>query len=138
MEWEVLDNLRLEGADQAASKCRKLSMGNMDWCPTATKLRAIVLLCWLCCHQAQGTKPVSRSYHQRVQKKSRLQNEVLPTNIARFVEQYKVAQREWRVFARDQAQEERSSFLESLTTSQAENKVDVANELKQLQMKEEQ
>jgi hypothetical protein len=41
-EWEALDELNSEGVDQDTSKYQKLCMGNMDWCPTATQLRAIL------------------------------------------------------------------------------------------------
>jgi hypothetical protein len=91
MEWEALDALRMEGVDQASSKCRKLSIGNVDWCPTATQLRVIVLFWCLCCNRAQGNTPVSCSHHRGVQKKARLENNIVPTTIIGFVTQYKEA-----------------------------------------------
>jgi hypothetical protein len=69
-EWENIDELRLEGVDQAASKCRKLCIGNVDWCPTATQLRMILLFWSLYCHRAQGTKYASRSHHRRAFQRS--------------------------------------------------------------------
>jgi hypothetical protein len=48
VEWEIFDDLRLEGVDQAASKCRKLCVGNVDWSPTSTQLRVTVVFLRLC------------------------------------------------------------------------------------------
>jgi hypothetical protein len=49
------------------------------------------------------------------------QAEVLPSNIQECVARYKEAQKEWRVFAKTQDEEDRTSFLESLEISQAES-----------------
>jgi hypothetical protein len=135
-EWETLDKLRIEEVEQASPTFRMLCMGNIDWSPTATQLKNIVLFWRLCCHRVQATKPMSRRYHRLIQKLTRLKDEVLPLSIQGFVECYKVAQKEWRVFAKTQAIEERTSFLEGLASAQAEAdpnpKVDVANKLNQL------
>jgi hypothetical protein len=59
-----------------------------------------------------------------------------------FLECYKAASKEWIVFTKTQAKEERTSFLEGLETAQADvnpnPKVDVANKLNQLRRQEEQ
>jgi hypothetical protein len=141
-ERETLEKLRIEGVKQASHKRRKLCIGNIDWIPKATQLKNIVLFWRLCCHRAQGTKPVIRRYHRQIQKLAHLQDAVLPSYIQGFVECYKLAQKEWRVFAKTQATEERTSFLEGLASAEAEAnpnlKVDVANKLNRLRWQEEQ
>jgi hypothetical protein len=67
-------------------------MVNVNCCPTETQLMAIIVFLRLCCHRAQGKKYLSRFYNRRVQKKDWLQKEVLPINLAGFVERYKKAQ----------------------------------------------
>jgi hypothetical protein len=119
VEYEQLDDLRIQGITRASKKCRKLMMGNIDWSPTAQVLREVILFWKLCLRRAQGCR-VSRSYHRRVQKKANLLDVEVPLMIDDLISIIKTSILTWKKFAKDESDKARDTLIESLAEAQAE------------------
>jgi hypothetical protein len=137
VEYEQLDDLRIQGITRASKKCRKLMMGNIDWSPTAQVLREVILFWKLFLRRAQGCR-VSRSYHRRVQKKANLLDVEVPLMIDALISILKASILTWKKFAKDEADKARDTFMETLAEAQPEidGGGDAATKLKQLRSQE--
>jgi hypothetical protein len=102
VEYEQLDDLRIQVITRASKKCRKLMMEKNDWSPTAQFLREVILFCKLCLRRAQGCR-VSKSYHRSVQKKANLLDMEVPLMIDALISILKTSGFIWKKFAKDEA-----------------------------------